>query len=147
MRNATTATKQVAMRWRAALVPAALCAFACSMSGTTSPGRFESFEGEDASGFTITQDLGVSSQVRSDFKKAMRLLEKEDYDGAIVLLEKVTEAAPHVTTAHIERNVARPDLGIGKRSGRVVPVERDVDRSDRRWPTFDLRDLVCDALG
>jgi Flp pilus assembly protein TadD len=88
---------------RAPLLLLALSALACSTPGTMSPGRFES---KDASGFTITQEVGVSSQVRSDFKRAMRLLEKEEYEAAIPLLEQVTEAAPHVTTAHINLGIA-----------------------------------------
>jgi tetratricopeptide (TPR) repeat protein len=103
MRTPTKTRDFTILRWRRLALLCALPAFACSTPGTTSPGRFES---KDSSGFTITQDVGVSSQVRSDFKKAMRLLEKEDYEGAIELLEEVTKAAPHVTTAHINLGIA-----------------------------------------
>jgi len=99
------------VRWRASILVAVLATSACSTPGTLPPAKFKTQAGR---GFTITQEVRVSAQVRADFKKAMRLLEQEQYDAGIVLLEKVTEAAPHVATAHI-------DLGIAY--GRVDDLE------------------------
>jgi tetratricopeptide (TPR) repeat protein len=76
---------------------------ACATPGPASPGRFEK---KDETGFTITQHVGVSGALRSDFKKALRLMEEEEYEEAITLFENVTEAAPHVTSAHINLGIA-----------------------------------------
>ncbi len=100
--------------WRAALALLALMTFACSTPGTVGRARFES---ADSTGFTIKQEVGVTAQVRSDFKRAMRLMEKDENEQAIELLEKVIEAAPHVTSAHI-------NLGIAY--GRMKDLERAV---------------------
>jgi Tfp pilus assembly protein PilF len=86
-----------------ALLTLGLLASACSTPGPASPGRFEK---KDETGFTITQDVGVSGALRSDFKKALRLMEEEEYEQAIALFENVTEAAPHVTSAHINLGIA-----------------------------------------
>jgi tetratricopeptide (TPR) repeat protein len=100
------------LTWRITLLVAVLATFACSTPGTVPRSKFKTQAG---SGFTITQEVRVSAQVRGDFKKAMRLLEQKQYDEGIVLLERVTKAAPYVTTAHI-------DLGIAY--GRVDDLER-----------------------
>ena len=50
-----------------------------------------------------------------------------------------------VTPAHIEGDVARPDLRIRKRGRSVVTVERDIDGADGRRPPFDSCDLLGDA--
>lgn len=87
----------------AAVALLALGAFACSTPGNVGPASFES---KDASGFTIKQDVGVSAQVRSDFKRAMRSMEKEENEEAIELLKEVVKAAPHVTSAQINLGIA-----------------------------------------
>lgn len=102
------------LRWRATLGLLALMTFACSTPGTVGHARFESV---DSSGFTIKQEVGATAQVRSDFKRAMRLMENEENEKAIELLEQVVEAAPHVTSAHI-------NLGIAY--GRMNDLERAV---------------------
>ena len=57
-------------------------------------------------GFTITEQERFSSSVRGDFKKALHLIEDEQYESGIELLEQVTQAAPHATTAHIDLGIA-----------------------------------------
>jgi len=98
--------------WQASVLVALLATSGCSTPGTLPPAKFKTQAG---SGFTITQDVRVSGQVRGDFKKAMRLLEQEEYEAGVALLEKVTEAAPHVTTAHIN---------LGMAYGRIDDLER-----------------------
>jgi Flp pilus assembly protein TadD len=41
----------------------------------------------------------------------MRMLEQGDYERGIALLEEVVEAAPHLTTAHIDLGIAYRELG------------------------------------
>ena len=61
---------------------------------------------QDASGFTIVEDVRVSADVRTEYESAMRMMESQQYEQGIAALVQVTEAAPNVTAAHI-------DLGIG----------------------------------
>jgi tetratricopeptide (TPR) repeat protein len=100
------------VRRQALLFAAASIVSACTTSGTTRPMQVET---RDESGFTITEEVHVSAAMRGDFENAVRLLEQEQYDSGIALLLEVTEAAPDVTTAHI-------DLGIAYR--RVNDLER-----------------------
>jgi Flp pilus assembly protein TadD len=93
------------------LLLAALLASACTTPGSSKPVKVELQE----SGFTITEEVNVGFGVRSDFDDAVRLLKKELYEEAIALFLEVTEAAPQLTTAHI-------DLGIAYRA--VDDLER-----------------------
>ena len=71
MRIAKQSSVGEALWWRAAVSLLALCAFSCSTSGTVGPASFES---KDAAGFTLKQEVGVTAQVRSDFKRALKLI-------------------------------------------------------------------------
>lgn len=62
-------------------------------------------------GFTITQPVRVSAEVRADYEAGVRMLEEERYEPGIALLLKVTERAPEVTSAHIDLGVAYARIG------------------------------------
>jgi len=98
------------LRWRASILVMALTISACSTSGTMHPARIKT----EKSGFTV---------------KAMRLLEQEEYDSGIALLEKVTEAAPHVATAHIDLGIAYGRVGDLDRA--VASIERALEFNPR----------------
>jgi Flp pilus assembly protein TadD len=87
--------------------------FACSTSGTTRPAAVAT---QDESGFTITEKVSVSASVRAKFKSAMRFLEQEQYDRGIALLADATEAAPHVTSLHIDLGIAYGHVGDHERA-------------------------------
>jgi Flp pilus assembly protein TadD len=70
---------------------------------------------QDASGFTLTQEVRVSGEVRADYDSATRLLQQQRYAEGIPLLVKVTERAPTAIAPHI-------DLGIAY--GRVGDLDR-----------------------
>jgi tetratricopeptide (TPR) repeat protein len=89
--------------WRALVLVATCLLCACATSSTKRSGRIE-FRKDG--GFTITERMRFSSGVRGDFKKALRLLEEEEYEHGIELLEQVTETAPHATAAHIDLAIA-----------------------------------------
>jgi Flp pilus assembly protein TadD len=78
---------------------------------------------QDATGFTITQDIRVSGDVRADYENGMRLLGQQQYEQGIALLVKVTERAPAAIAAHI-------DLGIAySRSGDLDRAEASLQKA------------------
>ena len=87
--------------------------FACSTPGTTRPVAVAT---QDESGFTITEKVNVSSSVRSKFKNAMRVLGEKEYERGIALLSDATEAAPNVTSLHIDLGIAYSQIGDHERA-------------------------------
>jgi Flp pilus assembly protein TadD len=67
-------------------------------------------------GFTITERVNVSTSVRSKFKNAMRVLGEKQYDRGIALLTDATEAAPNVTSLHIDLGIAYNQVGDHERA-------------------------------
>ena len=66
---------------------------------------------QDAGGFTITQQVRVTLEVRADYEAAVRMLEEERYEPAIALLLEVTERAPTVAAAHTGLGIAYARTG------------------------------------
>ena len=66
---------------------------------------------QDAGGFTITQQVSVTDEVRADYEAALRLLQEKRYEPAISLLLQVIERAPAVTAAHIALGMAYARTG------------------------------------
>jgi Flp pilus assembly protein TadD len=61
---------------------------------------------QDATGFTIMEDVRVSADVRAGYDTAIGLLRQERYDEGIAALVSVTEASPEVTAPHIDLGMA-----------------------------------------
>ena len=60
----------------------------------------------DAYSFTITERARISSNVRSDYDRAIVLLEQGDSEEGIELLEQVAATAPNLSAPHIDLGVA-----------------------------------------
>jgi Tfp pilus assembly protein PilF len=91
------------VRWPARIVSAALILCACATSATRHP---QQTTVRDGSGFTITEEVQVSDEVRTGFQNAVHLLRQGQYERGIALLVTVTEQAPTVTAAHIDLAIA-----------------------------------------
>jgi Flp pilus assembly protein TadD len=61
---------------------------------------------QDEGGFTITQHVSVTDEVRADYEAAVRMMEEARYEPAITLLLAVTERAPAAAAAHIGLGIA-----------------------------------------
>lgn len=61
---------------------------------------------QDPGGFTITQHVSVTDELRTDYEAAVRMLEEARYEPAITALLEVTERAPAATAAHIALGIA-----------------------------------------
>jgi Flp pilus assembly protein TadD len=66
---------------------------------------------QDASGFTITQHVSVTEEVRASFDAAVQMMEEARYRPAIALLLDVTDRAPSVAAAHIVLGIAYSRTG------------------------------------
>ena len=66
---------------------------------------------QDPGGFTITQQVRVSGEARSNYDAAVRMLEDHQYESGIALLQKVTESTPELIAAHIDLGIAYARVG------------------------------------
>ena len=77
----------------------------------------------DATGFTITQEIRVSGDVRAEYDQAQRILAQQPSAPAIALLVGVTERAPDAIAPHV-------DLGIAyARSGDLDRAEESLGKA------------------
>jgi Flp pilus assembly protein TadD len=95
----------------AARLGAALLACACAGTAFAAkrPPKVEIVP--DATGFTITQDIRVSSEVRAEYDRALQLLVREDSAPGISMLVKVTEHEPSAIAPHIDLGIAYARAG------------------------------------
>lgn len=100
------------------MLPLLLAALALSGCGTPGKARPTArMEVEEGVGFVITEEARISSDVRADYARAVRLLEQGNAEQGIELLTKTAEQAPLLSAPHI-------DLGIAlRRAGKFAAAE------------------------
>jgi Flp pilus assembly protein TadD len=131
-----------AIAGRATVIAVAVCAAACSTPSTrTKPTQTQTVKSvqparvdiqQDATGFTILEDVRVSAEVRSEYESAVRMLEQGQQEQGIAALLNVVDGAPNVTAAHI-------DLGIGyARAGKLAEAEESFKQALRLNPRHPI---------
>ena len=98
------------------LVSAIISACAATDSSRT-PARIEI---QEEVGFTITEEVRISSNIRTDYEEALIFLEQGRHEQGVALLEVVAEAAPQLSAPRI-------DLGIAyHRAGNLEAAESNL---------------------
>lgn len=120
---------------------AAFLAFACTSPGTARPPRVEVSE----QGFTIIEDVRIGPGLRSDFSEAVTLLEQAQLESGISRLEEITEAAPHLTLAHLNLAIAHRERGQLEEAR--ASLERALVLSPRHPVALNEMGLVQRRLG
>ena len=126
MRALARVPTPLACRRYALALLASLAASACGTSGAT---RSAAIELRGERGFTINERTSVGSDVRGEFEQAIRLLEQGEDQAGIALLVKLTEAAPQMTTAHLDLGIAYARVGDFERA--EASLKRALDLNPR----------------
>ncbi|HEX5109568.1 MAG TPA: tetratricopeptide repeat protein [Vicinamibacterales bacterium] len=95
---------------------------------------------QDAGGFTITQRMPITDDVRTDYQTAVGLLEKAQYEPGIALLVTVTERAPALTAAHIDLGIAYERTGDLDRA--EASLQKALESSPRHAAAYNELGLV-----
>lgn len=123
----------------AILLLAALALAACASSGP------EQTEVRTERGFMISESVSVAPEVRADFESALQRLEQRDTAGGIALLEKVTDAAPQLTAAHIDLAMAYEQ--VGDLAHAEASLKRALELSPRHPVVYNELGLVYRKTG
>lgn len=95
------------MRGGALALAGALLACACASAQKPRPAPVP----REGAGFTVSERVRVSGDVRADFERAIALLREQQYERGIALLVGVTAAAPDLTAAHLDLAMAYQRVG------------------------------------
>jgi len=91
--------------WRAVCLLVSACIItACATPDTSrAPARIEI---QEEVGFTISENARISSNVRTNYKDALILLEQGRHEQGVALLENVADAAPQLSAPRIDLGIA-----------------------------------------
>ncbi len=94
-----TSTRHVAL-----LVLSACIISACATTDSShTPARIEI---QEQVGFTITEKVRISSNVRADYEEALTHLQQGRHEQGVALLQAVAEAAPQLSAPRIDLGIA-----------------------------------------
>ena len=89
-------------------------------NATTKPKRTEAnIQFQEDVGFTITEEVRISENVRLKYYEALNYLNDGQLERGIVILEELVEAAPFVTAPRIDLGMAHHRNGDLKRQRAV----------------------------
>jgi len=89
------------------VLAAALLACACA----TTQKPLASAVAPEGGGFTISERVHVTAEVRGKFERAVGMLREERYEQGIALLVEITAGAPDLTAAHLDLAMAYQRIG------------------------------------
>lgn len=91
--------------WRATCLLVSACIIsACATPDTSrTPAHIEI---QEEVGFTISENARISSNVRTNYKDALILLEQGRHEQGVALLENVADAAPQLSAPRIDLGIA-----------------------------------------
>jgi tetratricopeptide (TPR) repeat protein len=92
----------------------------------------------DETGFTITEQVRIDGDARTEYEQALALLRQERYAEGIPLLVRVTETAPELTAPYV-------DLGVAY--GRSGDLERAVAALETAKALSPEHPIVHNELG
>lgn len=122
-------TAQAIAKRRAIVAPACLLALAllagCASTGGSPPGdaaptprSAAHIEVQEDVGFTITEDVKASGDVRLGYEEALMLLEQGELERGVSVLERIAEEAPGLSAPRIDLGIAMHragDLGAAEK--------------------------------
>ena len=97
-----------------------LAALSCAACGSTAVSRAPAtIEIQEAVGFTIFEEANIGNDVRTDYDRALVLLQQGQLEEGIELLESVAASAPELSAPRIDLGIAyhrMNDLGAAERN-------------------------------
>lgn len=87
-----------------ALLTVAIAVSACQTTGPTKTSA--NIEIQEDVGFTITEDVRIGAEIRTDYDEAMLLFEQGRDEEAIAVLEQVAGSAPGLSAPRIDLGIA-----------------------------------------
>jgi len=70
------------------------------------PGRPARVEVEDDVGFTVTEVVSLTGELRGRYREALSLLARDDFEGGIAMLVEITERASDATAPFVDLGIA-----------------------------------------
>ena len=105
-----------------------LCTFVLAyFLSSCATGSFENIKPNASSNFIIRDDVEVKPEVKSDFEKAVKLLNNKDYERGIRLLSRVSERSEMSIAPHINLGIAYRITGDMKRAEKSLSEALEIN--------------------
>lgn len=121
--------RSLALRAGLLMVSAFIISACAASNSARTPARVEI---QEAVGFTITEEVRISSNTRTDYQEALIFLEQGQHELGVAVLEAVAEAVPQLSAPRI-------DLGIAyHRAGNLEAAESNLLRAIETNPDHPI---------